>query len=65
MSNRRKAPRSYSEGVLVILSAPSGGGKTTLVDRLLKRHPDWVRSVSVTTRPPRMGEKEGEDYYFA
>ena len=32
--------------------------------RLLKRHPDWVRSVSTTTRLPRIGEKDGEDYFF-
>jgi len=51
-------------GVLIVLSAPSGCGKTTLVDRLLKRNPDWVRSVSVTTRKPRVGEKKGEDYHF-
>ncbi len=48
-----------------MLSAPSGCGKTTIVERLLKRHPDeWVRSVSVTTRAPRAGEKDGEDYFF-
>lgn len=46
------------------MSAPSGCGKTTIVERLLKRHPDWVRSVSVTTRPVRLGEKNGEDYFF-
>lgn len=50
--------------MLVVLSAPSGCGKTTLVDRLLKRHPDWVRSVSCTTRSPRQGEKNSEDYFF-
>ncbi|MBI3313226.1 MAG: guanylate kinase [Candidatus Omnitrophica bacterium] len=55
---------SSGEGVLVIVSAPSGCGKTTLVERLLKRHPDWVRSISMTTRQPRMGEKNGEDYFF-
>lgn len=59
--NKPKEPES---GVLVILSAPSGCGKTTVVDRLLKRHPDWIRSVSVTTRAPRSGEKSGEDYRF-
>ncbi len=47
-----------------MISAPSGCGKTTIVDRLLKRHPDWVRSISVTTRTPRAGEKSGEDYFF-
>ena len=51
-------------GLLIILSAPSGCGKTTIGDRLLKRHPDWVRSISVTTRAPRLGEKKGEDYFF-
>lgn len=48
----------------MILSAPSGCGKTTIVDRLLKRHPDWERSVSVTTRSSRGSEKEGQDYFF-
>lgn len=46
------------------MSAPSGCGKTTIVERLLKRHPDWVRSISATTRAPRAGEKNGEDYFF-
>ena len=55
---------SDKKGFLVILSAPSGCGKTTILDRLLKRHPEWVRSVSVTTRPPRLGEKTGKDYDF-
>lgn len=48
----------------MILSAPSGCGKTTIADRLLKRHSEWVRSVSVTTRSPREGEKKGADYFF-
>lgn len=48
----------------MVLSAPSGCGKTTILMRLLKRHPDWVRSVSVTTRPQRLGEKRGKDYEF-
>lgn len=60
MSSRAKA----AEGVLVVLSAPSGCGKTSIVERLLKRHPDWMRSVSVTTRSPRLGEKGGEHYSF-
>ncbi len=51
-------------GLLIVLSAPSGCGKTTIVDRLLKRHPDWTRSISLTTRHPRAGEKNGVDYYF-
>lgn len=53
-----------AEGLLIIISAPSGCGKTTIVERLLKRHPDWIRSISVTTRALRPGEKKGEDYFF-
>lgn len=49
---------------MVVLSAPSGCGKTSILSRLLNRHPDWIRSVSVTTRPPRPEEKEGRDYEF-
>ncbi|MDD5217116.1 MAG: guanylate kinase [Candidatus Omnitrophica bacterium] len=56
--------KQVQKGVLVLFSSPSGGGKTTIVDRLLKRHPDWVRSVSMTTRAARAGEKNGEDYFF-
>ncbi len=59
--NKDKHPKT---GLLIIFSAPSGCGKTTIVDRLLKRHTDWIRSVSVTTRTPRIGEKGGGDYYF-
>ena len=59
-----KSKTSNNGGVLIVLSAPSGCGKTTIVERLLKRHPDWVRSVSVTTRAPRVGEKTGQDYFF-
>lgn len=56
--------RNGKTGFLVVLSAPSGCGKTTIVTRLLKRHPRWIRSISVTTRPPRLGEKKGRDYEF-
>lgn len=61
-NNARTAEKE--RGRIVIFSAPSGCGKTTIVERLLKRHPDWVRSVSATTRKPREGEKQGEDYFF-
>jgi guanylate kinase len=48
----------------VILSAPSGGGKTTIARRLLELRNDVGYSVSCTTRPPREDEVEGQDYYF-
>jgi guanylate kinase len=48
----------------VILSAPSGGGKTTIARMLLGRRPDLGYSVSCTTRAPRSGEVAGRDYYF-
>ncbi|HSD33168.1 MAG TPA: guanylate kinase [Gemmatimonadales bacterium] len=49
---------------VVILSAPSGGGKTTISQALLARRPDVGYSVSATTRPPRPGERDGESYHF-
>lgn len=48
----------------IILSSPSGGGKTTIARELLKRRTDLGYSVSCTTRQPRVGEVEGRDYYF-
>jgi guanylate kinase len=51
-------------GFPVILSAPSGGGKTTIAKLLLARRPDLGYSVSCTTRTPRPGEIAGTDYYF-
>jgi guanylate kinase len=50
--------------VPVILSSPSGGGKTTIAHQLLSSRKDCGYSVSCTTRPPRPGEKNGRDYYF-
>ncbi len=47
-----------------MVSAPSGGGKTTLCRMLLEQFPNIVRSVSTTTRPPRDGEKNGVNYHF-
>jgi guanylate kinase len=48
----------------VILSSPSGGGKTTIARELLRRRSDLGYSVSCTTRPARAGEKDGADYFF-
>ncbi len=50
--------------VLLILSAPSGTGKTTLARRLVLSHPDAIFSVSYTTRAPRGKERDGVDYHF-
>jgi guanylate kinase len=50
--------------LLIIISAPSGGGKTTLCEQLLTSHPKVTRAITCTTRPPRPGEKDGVDYYF-
>jgi guanylate kinase len=51
-------------GLMLVLSSPSGAGKTTLSRRLLQRDPGVEMSVSVTTRSPRPGETEGRDYHF-
>ncbi|MBX7539611.1 guanylate kinase [Qipengyuania sphaerica] len=51
-------------GLMFILSSPSGAGKTTISRMLLEADPAIKLSVSVTTRPPRPGEKDGVDYYF-
>jgi guanylate kinase len=51
-------------GMLFVISAPSGAGKTTLTRHLLDRNPDLVYSVSYTTRLPRPGEINGRDYTF-
>jgi len=50
--------------LLVVVSAPSGGGKTTLCQQLLATNPNVIRAVTCTTRPPREGERDGVDYYF-
>jgi guanylate kinase len=52
------------EGLVFVISAPSGTGKTTLVRRVMEQLPDLRFSVSYTTRSPRANEREGEDYYF-
>src|SRR5215510_2375571 len=50
--------------LLVLISAPSGGGKTTIIEHLLAARPQMTRAVTCTTRQPRHGEQDGVDYYF-
>ena len=52
------------KGHLVVISAPSGAGKTTICRRLQELHPDWRFSISATTRPRREHEIDGKDYFF-
>ena len=54
----------HREGILIVISAPSGAGKTTLCNGLVNRFPALKESVSYTTRLPRPGEQDGVDYHF-
>ncbi len=58
MSNSNQGP------LLIVLAAPSGGGKTTLCQQILATNPCVTRAITCTTRAPRPGEKDGLDYYF-
>ncbi len=53
-----------ANSLLVVISAPSGAGKTTVCQQLLAARPDLTRAVTCTTRQPRAGEQDGADYYF-
>jgi guanylate kinase len=56
---------SQNHPLLFVISAPSGGGKTTLCEQLLAtRQNEMTRAITCTTRAPRAGEKDGKDYYF-
>jgi guanylate kinase len=55
---------SSPSGRLIVLTGPSGVGKGTLMRSLLARHPDLYYSISATTRDPRPGEIDGQNYYF-
>jgi guanylate kinase len=63
MSNR-KILGNLSKGLLFVMSAPAGTGKTTLVEMLKEEFECITGSISCTTRPPRPGETPGKDYYF-
>jgi guanylate kinase len=57
-------PPHVRRGLCLVLAAPSGGGKTTIAQRLLELEPGLRQSVSATTRPPRPGEVDGVHYFF-
>ena len=57
-------PAARRHGRVIVVSSPSGGGKTTVVERLRRRVRGLRRSVSVTTREPRPGERRGREYQF-
>jgi guanylate kinase len=59
-----KSAEKNPASLLILVSAPSGGGKTTLCHQLLAARPDMTRAITCTTRAPRPEEKDGADYYF-
>jgi guanylate kinase len=64
LNSKAKTIHIDRRGLLLVISSPSGAGKTTLTRRLLDSDPSITMSVSVTTRPPRPGEVDGRDYLF-
>ncbi len=64
MSKRAPSPEIPRRGLLLVMSSPSGAGKTTLSRRLLAADGNITMSISVTTRRPRPGEIDGTDYHF-
>lgn len=63
-SEMEKVLGNLKQGLLFVVSAPAGTGKTTLVTRLVEEFPCIVRSISYTTRKPRLNERNGVDYHF-
>ena len=57
-------PAKTLSALLIVISAPSGGGKTTLCQQLLAARPETARAITCTTRQPREGERDMVDYYF-
>jgi len=58
------AESSYHHALLIVISAPSGAGKTTVCQQLLAANPGMTRAITCTTRAPRPGEQDGVDYHF-
>ena len=63
-ASRRRISSSMDKGLIIVLSAPSGTGKSSICRHLLKAHPEIGFSVSYTSRKPRPDETEGKDYHF-
>jgi guanylate kinase len=63
-ADQAPSPKPQALGILFVVSAPSGTGKTTLVERLVQRVPNLIMSRSYTSRPARTGENDGVDYNF-
>ena len=64
VKNNTVGAGEYDKGLVIVLSAPSGAGKTSVLQKLLKLRSDLTFSVSVTTRSPRTAERDGIDYHF-
>src|SRR5690606_10884759 len=64
MMNNSMGAAMNRQGLLIVLSGPSGVGKGTVCQALRRRMPELVYSVSATTRPPRAGEQDGVNYFF-
>lgn len=64
MSNSILATHGPRRGLMLVISSPSGAGKTSLSRRLVQDHPDLALSISATTRAPRPGEEDGREYHF-
>jgi guanylate kinase len=56
--------KSKQKGMVIIMSAPSGAGKTSICDAVVKKNKNIVYSISTTTRAPRKGERNGREYFF-
>ena len=63
-SPARPPEKPATPSLLILISAPSGAGKTTLVNLLLEAQPQMTRAITCTTRAPRAGEMDGVDYHF-
>ena len=57
-------PNNFRKGLMLVLSSPSGAGKTSICKKLLETEKDLLMSISYTTRPKRKSENEGKDYFF-